>query len=111
MGIEEKNGNEKFIDPKLEQQALREMRESGKPLPYDGSPEENLLAAIQGARRALDPTFEIRPSNLSIEEQLKIRRQTVFTFFVSMMGVNENTTDLIIEAIEEALKPRPKTIH
>ena len=42
MGIEKKENNPGPIDKKLRQKALQEMRDSGKPMPFEGTPEKNL---------------------------------------------------------------------
>jgi len=108
MGIEETSGKKEIIPKELERQALKEMRESEKPLPFEATPEKNLSAAIQGARRALNEPIDHGHLSLSIQEQLRLQRETLLAFFTAM-GIVEETANHIIQVIEQ--NPGESSIH
>ena len=110
MGIEKKENNPGPIDKKLRQKALQEMRDSGKPMPFEGTPEKNLSAVIDAARKALGRDLRGKGSSLSTKENLRIGRDT-FSLILTAMGISDETTSLIIETIERDTSSHSGSIH
>ena len=110
MSFEGRRNNAEIIDKALKRKVLKEMRESGKPLPFEATPEENLSAVIHGAKELLSKPMNFLGVSLSVEDQTKLQNDSVLALFAAV-GISDETTKLIIEALERNIGPRSKVVH